>query len=143
MTARLAATALALALATLAGCAAPREGAAQGAAADRPGGPSGPSPEEGRVVLLRFALAVRAGRWAAAWPLLSDRWRAATSPGRLAADYRAAGPVAREAAERVAALLEGGASLSASPGVLRLEVGPGRAARLVREPAGWRVEALE
>jgi hypothetical protein len=94
-------------------------------------------------VLLRFAREVRAGRWTAAWPLLSDRWRAATSPGRLAADYRAAGPLAREAVERVAALLQEGATLSASPGALRLEVGPGRAARLVREQAGWRVDALE
>jgi hypothetical protein len=131
--ARTAALALALALAA-AGCATtgPLAAAAAPAAA-----------EEGRAVLLRFARAMEAGRWAEAWPLLSARWRASTSPGRLAADYRGAGPVAREAGERVTSLLASGAPLLAAPGQLRLPVGAGREARLVEEPGGWRVDALE
>lgn len=131
------ARALAAALLLAAGCATP---------GPAPGGPSGQAPparDDARAVLLRFALAVQGGRWAEAWPLLSERWRAATSPGRLAADYRGAGPVAREASERVVALLAAGASLQPSQGRLTLPVGPGREARLVEEAGGWRVDALE
>jgi hypothetical protein len=99
----------------------------------------------GRATLARFARALEAGRWPEAWGLLSPRWRAATSPERLAADWRGAGPVAREAAARALALAEGGAPLDAGPGegVLRLPVGAGRAARLVAEGGRWRVDALE
>jgi hypothetical protein len=96
-----------------------------------------------RDVLLRFARATRAGRWADAWPLLSERWRTTTSPGRLAADWRGAGPLAAEAADRVVALLEAGAAPEGDGDVRLLAVGAGRAARVVREPAGWRVDALE
>jgi len=137
-----AAPVLALALAALAGCAAPRSAAP----ADLPGAGAPPDPRAspaGREVLLRFARAVEGGRWDEAWPLLSSRWRAATSPRRLAADFRDAGPVAREAVERVVAMLADGAPLGAAPGLLRLAVGPGRWARLVEEPGGWRVDALE
>ncbi len=135
-------TAPALLLLLALACATPR------APAPSPGAGPDPAarPEE---VLRRFALAVRAGRWAEAWPLLSARWRASTSPGRLAADWRGAGPVAREAADRVVALLEAGGG-AAGGGVLmgegparKLPVGPGREARLVAEPDGWRVDALE
>lgn len=108
-----------------------------------PPAPAAGSAEAGRQVLLRFARAVEGGRWDEAWPLLSARWRAATSPGRLAADYRGAGPVAREACQRVAALLSAGAALEAGEGRLVLPVGAGREARLVEEPVGWRVDALE
>jgi len=134
------ARALAAALLLAAGCATPGPGPGGG------GGPAGapaPAREDGRAVLLRFALAVQGGRWSEAWPLLSERWRAATSPGRLAADYRGAGPVAREASERVVALLTAGAALQPSQGRLTLPVGPGREARLVEEAGGWRVDALE
>jgi hypothetical protein len=130
-----AAPVLALALAALAGCAAPRPVA--------PAVPGAGATPAGREVLLRFARAVEGGRWDEAWPLLSSRWRAATSPRRLAADFRDAGPVAREAVERVVAMLADGAPLGAAPGQLRLAVGPGRWARLVEEPGGWRVDALE
>ncbi|MCM2334571.1 MAG: hypothetical protein NDI82_11580 [Anaeromyxobacteraceae bacterium] len=108
-----------------------------------PGAPAPAAAEGGREVLLRFARAVEGGRWEEAWPLLSARWRSATSPGRLAADYRGAGPVAREAGERVVSLLTAGAVLHAGPGRLVLPVGAGREARLVEEPGGWRVDALE
>ncbi|HET9552841.1 MAG TPA: hypothetical protein VFP50_07725 [Anaeromyxobacteraceae bacterium] len=108
--------------------------------------PTGLDEAAGRAVLLRFAGACEAGRWTEAYALLSPRWRAATTPERLAADWRGAGPVAREAAARVASLLRGGAHLeplAASRGRLVLAVGPGRAARLVEEGGGWRVDALE
>jgi hypothetical protein len=141
---------LLLALVALLACAGPAAGAPAPQAAPREGAvaaDAGAEPGEGRAVLLRFARAVEAGRWSEAWPLLSERWRSATSPARLAADFRAAGPVAREAAERVVALLGSGAALASGPGEgaerLSLRVGPGRSARLVREPGGWRVDALE
>ncbi len=126
--------AAALLLALAAGCATP---------GPAPDAPAPASAEAGREVLLRFARAVEGGRWGEAWPLLSARWRAATSPGRLAADYRGAGPVAREACERVVVLLSAGAALQPGPGRLSLPVGAGREARLVVEQGGWRVDALE
>lgn len=135
---RLAAFLLALAAA----CATPHPAARPGPATGVVAAP-GPDQQDARAVLLAFAQAVGRGRWAEAWPLLSTRWRTATSPGRLAADYRGAGPVAREAGERVVVLLQAGAPLEPAPGGLRLPVGPGRAARLVEEPGGWRVDALE
>jgi len=120
-----------------------------------PAAPSGLSAEAARETLARFAGALEAGRWPEAWSLLSPRWRAATTPERLAADWRGAGPVAREAAARVAALLASGAALDGTPGQgggagggevlgpLRLPVGPGRAARLVADGGRWSVDALE
>lgn len=130
------ATALALALALGCATATPPPQAPSPA-------PAGSSAAGPREVLLRFALALQGGRWSEAWPLLSERWRASSSPGRLAADWRGAGPVAREAADRVVALLEAGGRLEVAGEVRRLPVGAGRSARLVLEPAGWRVDALE
>jgi hypothetical protein len=136
---------LVLALALTLGCATPT--ATPSTIASTTLAASGTStqiPADGpREILLRFAQAVRAGRWAEAWPLLSERWRASTSPGRLAADWRGAGPVAREAADRVVALLDSGGQLLVAGEGRRLPVGSGRSARLVLEPAGWRVDALE
>ena len=133
-----AAPALGLLLLALLACAAPRTspGLVGTAGADD-------AAAQGQAVLRRFVRAVELGRWTEAWPLLSARWRAASSPERLAADYRAAGPVAREAVERLAPLIEAGAPLVVVPAGLRLELGEGRAARLVAEPGGWRVDALE
>jgi len=143
---------LALALSvsgTLSACAAARPAPPPPVAADL-------SPAAARATLERFALAAEAGRWPEAWALLSPRWRAATqAPERLAADWRGAGPVAREAAARVVALLRDGTTLTGPPAgaagqpgggaaaELRLPVGPGRAARVVAEGGAWRVEALE
>lgn len=121
---------LALAAAVLLSCAAAPRAA--------PGGADGPE-----VVLDRFAAAVEEGRWREAWPLLSARWRAQTTPARLAADWTASGPVGPEAAARVRALLASGTALAVGPREATLAVGEGRQARLVREPEGWRVEALE
>jgi hypothetical protein len=128
--------ALAASLAALLACAAP--------AASQGPRPSGLSETAGRAALEQLARAVRGGHWIDAWVLLSARWRAAATPARLAADYRDAGPVAREAADRVLDLLRSGAPLvSPGPGKLELPLGPGRAARLVAEGGAWRVDALE
>ncbi|MBI5066631.1 MAG: hypothetical protein HZB56_00205 [Deltaproteobacteria bacterium] len=121
---------LALASALLLSCAAAPRAAPAGAA--RP-----------EVVLEQFAAAVEEGRWSEAWPLLSAAWRARTTPARLAADWTASGPVGPEAAARVRALLAAGTALAVGPREASLAVGQGRQARLVREPEGWRVEALE
>jgi len=129
-----------------AACAGPTSSGPLGPAAT-PSGRADLSPEAARETLLRFAGALEAGRWPEAWSLLSPRWRAATTPERLAADWRGAGPVAPEAAARVVALLAAGAALDGAPGEggghLRLPVGPGRAARVVAEAGRWRVDALE
>ena len=94
-------------------------------------------------MLLRFCDAAKAGRWPEAWGLLSARWRGALTPEQLAADWAGAGPLAREAAERVEAQALAGVPLTGAGRELRLEVAPGRAARLVEEGGAWRVEALE
>ena len=120
------AAALALAL----GCAAP---------APRPPAPSG----DPRSILDRFCADVDAGRWDDAYPLLSARWRGRETPARLASDLAAAGPVGRDAVRRVRSLLAADAPLATSGDVATLAVGAGRAARVVREPEGWRVDALE
>lgn len=125
--------------------------------------PAGRSEADAREVLHRFARAVQERRWPEAWTLLSGRWRAAYTPARLAADHEGAGTVARDAAERVLALLAAGTPLVADPDSghpepgarpaphanssggarLVLPVGGGRAAALVAEDGGWRVDALE
>jgi len=110
------------------------------AAAPR-GAPAGTPPPE--AVLEEFAGAVEAGRWDEAWPLLSARWRARSTPARLAADWTASGPVGPEAAARVRALLASGERLAGGPREATLAVGEGRRARLLREEGGWRVDALE
>jgi hypothetical protein len=143
---------LPVALAALAGCALPSRVAAPGSApeaghvASRPSaGPEGEAAE----ALARFATALRAGRFEAAWPLLSARWRARTTPEQLAADWRGAGLIPPEAVDRITALLASGATPTlgpAAPGQPRrcaLVVGPGRAARLEEQAGGWRVDALE
>jgi hypothetical protein len=94
-------------------------------------------------VLRRFAGALEAGRFEEAHAPLSARWRAATTPGRLALDWRGAGAGAREAAGRVRARLEAGDPLERSGAAARLPLGAGRAAVVLAEQGGWRVDALE
>ena len=105
--------------------------------------PSGFDEAAAREVLGRFAHAVDKGRWEEAHALLSARWRSAYDPGRLALDFRGAGPGAREAAARVAELLEAGEPIARAPESARLPLGGGRAALLVAEAGGWRVDAIE
>jgi hypothetical protein len=105
--------------------------------------PTGTDDAAAREVLGRFARAVQAGRWEEADALLSARWRATHGPGRLALDWRGAGPSAGEAATRVLGALDAGIALERVSGSARLPVGAGRAAVVVLEPAGWRVDALE
>lgn len=105
--------------------------------------PAGAGDDAARQVLVRFARALEGGRFDDAHALLSARWRQAYTPGRLALDFRGAGPSARESAARVLARLDSGAPLLRGPGAARLPLGEGRTALLVQEPGGWRVDALE
>ena len=104
--------------------------------------PAGPAAEAGQV-LGRFATAVREGRLDQAWPLLSSRWRARSTPATLAADLAASGRVGPEAAERVQALLAAGRLPAVEGERAALAVGEGKAAVLLLEGGGWRVDALE
>jgi hypothetical protein len=126
--------ALAAALALGLACAAPR-----GPAAGLPGR----SEADARAALDRFASAALDGRWPDAYALLSARWRAATTAARLAVDWQGALPAAREAAERVRARLDAGATLAGEGGRRTLALGEGREAVVVLEEEGWRVDALE
>ncbi len=128
----------ALALTAVLACA-----CASGGARPYPPPPAGVNDAAAREVLDRFARALQAGRFDEAHALLSTRWRQAYTPGRLALDFRGAGPWGREAATRVVARLAGGEPLLRGPGVARLPTGDGRTALLVQEPGGWRVDALE
>jgi hypothetical protein len=130
--------AVVLGLALLAACA----GAGAGGPRETPL-PRGLGEDDARAVLSRFAGAVEAGRWPDAYALLSARWRQAYTPGRLAMDYAGAGPSAREAAERVAALVATGTPVRLEGHRAVLPVGTDRAAILVEEDGGWRVDALE
>ncbi len=105
-------------------------------------GPAGPAEEAGQV-LGRFAAAVRRDRRDEAWPLLSGRWRARSTPAPLAADLSASGRVGREAAERVEALLATGQQPVVEGDRATLAVGEEKAARLLLEGGQWRVDSLE
>jgi hypothetical protein len=105
--------------------------------------PEGLDDGAARAALSRFARAIESSRCDEALALLSARWRAAYTPGRLALDLGGAGPSAREAAARVLAAVEARAPLELSEGRARLPLGPGRAAVLVAEGGAWRVDALE
>ncbi|MGC3998303.1 MAG: hypothetical protein QM767_12845 [Anaeromyxobacter sp.] len=82
--------------------------------------PLGLGEAQARQVLARFVDAGEAGRWDEACALLSARWRAVYTPGRLAQDQAGAGPVAREAAARVKAALAAGAPVLDGPARARL-----------------------
>jgi hypothetical protein len=125
-------------------CAAPRAPAA-------PAAPSGaetaaPAPEDlARSALSRFAAAASAARWQDAWAILSASWRARLTPEGLAADWRASGPIGPRALSRLEAALASGERVQVRPGggSALLPIGGGRAALLVLEEGGWRVDALE
>ena len=116
---------------------------AAGGARPFPPPPSGTDDAAAREVLGRFAHALEEGRFDEAHALLSARWRQAYTPGRLALDFRGAGPGARDAAARALRLLASGAPVVRAPGAARLGEEGGRAALLVAEAGGWRVDALE
>jgi hypothetical protein len=120
------------------GCA----GAARPAASIPAPAAPGARPEAPAAVLARFVEALEAGRWTEADALLSARWHAAYGPARLAADWDGAGPLAREAAARVARALAGGTPLRIEGGRATLAVAGGQA-QLSAEGGAWRVDALE
>jgi hypothetical protein len=122
--------------------------AAPGAGTSEPGAVAvpAPSPEsEARAALARFTEALRGGRWAEAWSLLSGPWRARATPERLAADWRESGPVGPRAVARVDASLAAGVPvrLRADGRAAFLPVGEGKGATLLLEDGAWRVDALE
>jgi hypothetical protein len=105
--------------------------------------PAGTGDAAAREVLGRFTRALDAGRYDEAHALLSARWRLAYTPRRLALDFGGGGPAVREAAALVAQRLEGGTPFARDAAGTRLPVGGGRAAVLVFEEGGFRVDALE
>ena len=107
-------------------------------AARPPPPPTGTDDASAREVLRRFVVALDAGRFEEAQALLSARWRQPYTPGRGARTAEVEGEPAR-----VNRLLAAGEPLVHGPGTARLPVGAGRAATVVAEPGGWRVDALE
>jgi len=130
----------ALALAVCLACAAPAPAVKPSAPPPAPA----PRPEdEARAALSRFTVSLRENHWSEAYLLLSSRWRARSSPERLAADWRDSGPVGTRALSRVQALLSLGAPIQVSGRTAVLVVGEGKQASLVLEDRYWRVDALE
>jgi hypothetical protein len=129
-----AAPALALASLTLA-CAGPHAGAPEAV-------PAGLDAAAAREVLVRFADDLQERRFERAYALLSPRWRALTSPSRLASDFAGAAAVAGEAAARASSRGRD-APVSIEAGRARVDLGEGHAAALVAEAGAWRVDALE
>ncbi len=105
--------------------------------------PAGLDDPAARETLRRFALDLEEGRFEDAARLLSSRWRAAYSTGRLALDFGGAGPAAREMAQRVLAALRTGTPIALDGARASLPLEPQRAAVLVAEGGRWRVDALE
>jgi hypothetical protein len=105
--------------------------------------PAGLDEAAARQVLGRFCRAVEGARWEEARALLSERWREAYTPARLAVDRAGGGPAAGEAASRALAAMAAGTPLAREGDRALFPVGPGRAAVLVAEGGGWRVDALE
>lgn len=99
--------------------------------------------EDARAALLRLAGALETRRFDEAHQLLSARWREESSPARLATDWAGAGPYARDLVAHVRAALAAGGALETSGATARLPLGAGKAALLVAEDGGWRVDALE
>lgn len=110
---------------------------------------AGPAPtpapveQDARAVLDTFTAALEAGRWEAAYALLSARWRARETPARLAADLASSGEIGQDALRRARALLAAGARPIERDDRAELIIGRDQAARLVREGHVWRVDALE
>jgi hypothetical protein len=122
--------------AALASCAGPGRGAGEG------GLPAGLDEAAARKVLARFAEALEARDFERAHGLLSSRWRALTTPARLARDFEGASALATEAAAR-ARREAPSCPVRLAPGSARLVLGEGREAALVAEGGVWRVDALE
>lgn len=92
-----------------------------------------------REVLAAFLLATEARRFEQVRALLSRPLRQRYPVERLERDFGAE----PRAAERLAQIQKCAAPLLVSPESASLEWAPGRSLRLVREPEGWRIAALE
>jgi hypothetical protein len=105
--------------------------------------PAGLSEVAAAEVLSRFCRAIEDGRFEEAHALLSARWSATHTPGRLALDHEGAGPAAVEAVARVRAALAAGVPVARDGDRAVLAIDARRAALLVAEGGAWRVAALE
>lgn len=94
-----------------------------------------------RGTLEQFLRAAGRGDFEIAYRLLASPLRARYTPARLAADYSAVRGLAHEKLARLQA--RGESSWRIGVDQASLPVGEGRSARLVREPEGWRIAALE
>lgn len=95
-----------------------------------------------RQIVQAFAAAVEAGRFEEAWGLLSARWRGRLTPERLAADLAEGGALGRDRLIR-ARLAASTSEPSFHEGTAAFPLAEGRAVRLLREGASWRLDALE
>jgi hypothetical protein len=100
--------------------------------------PEAPGP---RGALEQFLEAAGRGDFEAAFRLLASPLRARYTPARLASDYAAVRGLAQDKLARLRASLGADWRIGADEACLR--VGEGKSARLVREPEGWRIAALE
>lgn len=103
-----------------------------------PARPEAPGP---RGALEQFLGAAGRGDFEAAFRLLASPLRARYTPARLASDYAAVRGLAQDKLARLRASLDAGWRIGADEA--SLPVGEGKSARLVREPEGWRIAALE
>jgi hypothetical protein len=98
-------------------------------------------PESGvKETLIRFLDAAEGGDFDAAYALLSGEWRGRYTAKKLQSDF-AADPRARDRLQRARAAL--GGEIRWRGETAELEVGEGRAVKLVREGDAFRVSALE
>jgi hypothetical protein len=94
-----------------------------------------------RGALEQFLGAAGRGDFEAAFRLLASPLRARYTPARLASDYAAVRGLAQDKLARLRASLDADWRIGADEA--SLPVGEGKRARLVREPEGWRIAALE
>lgn len=94
-----------------------------------------------REALTRFLEAAQAQRFDEVWPLLSRRWREASTSESLRDDFGAA-PTAVGRLERLRGALDaGGVEVTGEEALVRLP--GGLRARAVREAGAWHIDALE
>ncbi len=94
-----------------------------------------------RGALDQFLKAAERGDFEAVYRLLASPLRARYTPARLASDFSAVRGLAQDKLARLRACPQSAWRVAADQAFL--PVGDGKSARLVREPDGWRLAALE
>jgi len=115
-------------------------GCATGTATPVAEGPASSAETGSAAVLRRFLDAADRGDFEAAYPLLSERWRARYTPERLKQDF-ALEPRAKDLLARARTALKG--SPREVGEVVEYPIGDGSAVRLVREGGAFKIAALE